>query len=144
MNSSQQQYLQAIGIECWERRDKPASFKLMIVSEKTLTSDAKKLLINMFNTIGLTENDLLITVNSDDLTQQISKINPGLFILFDDNACEILLKTTSSLQDLRHKIHYFGEKKSPAIVTFHPEYLLKNPVEKKNAYADLLFIQKNL
>jgi len=45
---------------------------------------------------------------------------------------------------LRNKIHYYAPHHTPLIVTYHPAYLLRNPIDKKKAWMDLTFIQKTL
>jgi uracil-DNA glycosylase len=38
-------------------------------------------------------------------------------------------------------VHYFGEKKIPLIVTYHPAYLLRSPLEKRKVWQDLQLAQ---
>lgn len=145
MNLSQQHYLQALGIQHWEKRNTVSEqVKLMVVSETILSDKAETLFTAMLNTIGLKRNDVQFTILATDLLQQISQIQPRLIIIFDEKSCEFFLKSTLELTSLRQKIHSVGEKNSPLIVTFHPEFLLKHPMEKKKAYADVLFIQQQI
>jgi DNA polymerase len=76
------------------------------------------------------------------LKQQIELVNPKLVIAVGRIAAHYLLQCNSSLESLRNQIHRYGE--TALIVTYHPAYLLRNPGDKKKAFADLLFIQRTL
>ncbi len=78
------------------------------------------------------------------LNQQIQHIKPTLLLAVGRIAAHNLLNTKSSLESLRQKIHYYGNEQTPLIVTYHPAYLLRNPIDKKKAYIDLLFAQRTL
>jgi uracil-DNA glycosylase len=43
------------------------------------------------------------------------------------------------LARLRGRVHEFGERSTPLIVTYHPAYLLRSPGEKRKAWDDLKF-----
>jgi uracil-DNA glycosylase len=45
---------------------------------------------------------------------------------------------------LRNKIHRYGVSETPLIITYHPAYLLRNPVDKKKAYLDLQLVYRTL
>ena len=38
-------------------------------------------------------------------------------------------------------MHHFGEQEIPLIVTYHPAYLLRSPLEKRKVWEDLRFAQ---
>src|SRR3990167_1631706 len=78
------------------------------------------------------------------LNQQITLVNPKLLIAVGRIAAHYLLKTKASLESLRNKMHSYGEKETKLIVTYHPAYLLRNPVDKKKAYLDLQFIHRTI
>ena len=78
------------------------------------------------------------------LDQQIALIKPQLLLAVGRIASHYLLKTKSSLESLRNKVHSYGENQTPLIVTYHPAYLLRNPIDKKKAFLDLQFTQKLL
>jgi DNA polymerase len=48
-----------------------------------------------------------------------------------------LLETSESIGRLRGRWHRFGPRETPLLVTYHPAYLLRSPVEKRKAWADL-------
>jgi len=76
------------------------------------------------------------------LDQQIALIQPRLLLAVGRIAAHYLLKTKSSLELLRNKTHQYGE--IPLIVTYHPAYLLRNPIDKKKAFVDLQKVQSQL
>lgn len=78
------------------------------------------------------------------LERQIALVQPQVLIAVGRIAAHYLLQTKSSLESLRNKVHIYGENRIPLIVTYHPAYLLRNPADKKKAFADLLFIQRTL
>lgn len=124
---------------------------------------AGQLLTTMIKTIGLDRNEVYIAnilkcrpPNNRDpqvsevnqctpfLDQQIALVHPRLLLAVGKIASHYLLKTKSSLESLRNKMHFYGENKIPLIVTYHPAYLLRNPSDKKNAFLDLQVVQKQL
>ena len=71
------------------------------------------------------------------LDQQIALVQPQLLLAVGRIASHYLLRTKSSLESLRNKMHSYGADHTPLIVTFHPAYLLRNPADKKKAFLDL-------
>ncbi len=78
------------------------------------------------------------------LNEQIALLKPDLLLAVGRVAAHYLLGTKESLESLRGKMHSFGETETPLIITYHPAYLLRSPVDKKKAYTDLQFVQKTL
>ena len=83
------------------------------------------------------------------LNHQIKLVQPRLLLAVGRIAAHYLLKTKSSLERLRNQIHPYSdhqnnEHQTPLIVTYHPAYLLRNPVDKKKTFADLQLIKKTL
>jgi DNA polymerase len=78
------------------------------------------------------------------LDQQIALVQPRLLLAVGRIASHYLLKTKSSLESLRNKLHHYGDNKTPLIVTYHPAYLLRSPQDKKKAFKDLQFAKKTL
>ncbi len=78
------------------------------------------------------------------LEQQIKLVSPKLLVAVGRIAAHYLLKTKSSLESVRNKVHQYGEDNTPLIVTYHPAYLLRNPVDKKKAFLDLQFVRRTL
>ncbi len=69
------------------------------------------------------------------LLRQIELIQPRLIIALGRHAAHSLLKTDLALNKLRGRpMRYHG---IPLIVTYHPAYLLRNPVDKRKVWEDL-------
>ena len=69
------------------------------------------------------------------LQRQIELIKPRLIIALGRHAAHSLLKTEVPLGKLRgQKLSYHG---TPLYVTYHPAYLLRNPVDKRKVWDDL-------
>ncbi len=76
------------------------------------------------------------------LKRQIELINPEIIVALGTFAAQTLLQTTERISRLRGSIHTYNGKK--LIATFHPSYLLRNPAEKKAAWADLQLVMREL
>ena len=75
------------------------------------------------------------------LQQQIELIQPKLILAVGRIAAHGLLQTTTQVGRLRGTVHSYGEKEIPLIVTYHPAYLLRSPLEKRKVWKDLQFAQ---
>ncbi len=71
------------------------------------------------------------------LQQQIALIQPRLILAVGRIAAQNLLKTDAPLGRLRGRVHEYGERRIPLIVTYHPAYLLRSPGDKRKAWEDL-------
>lgn len=76
------------------------------------------------------------------LEKQIALVKPKLLVALGRIASHFLLNTKTSLTQLRGKIHTYAN--TPLIVTYHPAYLLRNPVDKGKAFQDLQLVRKTL
>lgn len=76
------------------------------------------------------------------LEKQIALVKPKLLLGLGRIAAHYLLNDKSSLSQLRGKTFQYGD--TPLIVTYHPAYLLRNPVDKGKAYEDLLKVYRTL
>jgi len=75
------------------------------------------------------------------LLQQIALMQPKLILAVGRIAAHKLLHTTIQVGRLRGTVHHYGEQKIPLIVTYHPAYLLRSPLEKGKVWEDLRFAQ---
>lgn len=75
------------------------------------------------------------------LQQQIALMQPQLIFAVGRIAAHNLLQKKDKLGDLRGKVHHYGETNIPVIVTYHPAYLLRSPLEKRKVWYDLQFAQ---
>ncbi|CAM4498576.1 MAG: Type-4 uracil-DNA glycosylase [Legionella sp.] len=145
--------------------------QLMIIGEapgfyedqqgRPFVGKAGGLLNQMMRSVNLFENDFYIAnvlkcrpPNNRDpkleeimqcstyLEQQIELIQPDLILALGRFAGQFLLNKPVPLNQLRNRIHYY--KKIPFMVSYHPAYLLRRPVDKKKTYADLLAVRRFL
>ncbi|MDB5804486.1 MAG: uracil-DNA glycosylase, 4 family protein [Betaproteobacteria bacterium] len=77
---------------------------------------------------------------SPHLLRQVALIQPKLIILMGRFAAQTLLHTDASIASMRGRLHQY--QGTPAIVTYHPAYLLRNLPDKSKAWQDLLFARK--
>lgn len=145
--------------------------KLMIIGEAPgfhedkqglpFVGKAGQLLNLMLHSIGLKEKEVYIANvlkcrpphNRDPqpeeirscsayLDEQINLIHPKLIFALGRFSGQFLSKEVLPLNRLRGRVHYYGE--FPFIVSYHPAYLLRNPIDKKKAYVDLLTVKHYL
>ncbi len=74
------------------------------------------------------------------LHHQITLVRPRLILLLGRIAAHALLKSASSLGQMRGKVHRFNG--IPVLVTFHPAALLRNPQWKPQAWEDVQTLRK--
>jgi uracil-DNA glycosylase family 4 len=74
------------------------------------------------------------------LEQQIAIVRPEYLCLLGRIAAQTLLDTALSMARLRGKWHRY--RGIPAIATYHPSYLLRNPAAKKEAWDDLQMLMQ--
>ncbi|OJA00755.1 uracil-DNA glycosylase [Rickettsiella grylli] len=122
-----------------------------------------QLLTNMLSSIGFKREDYYIAnilksrpPNNRDpsleevsactpyLLRQINLIKPKLILAVGRIAAHYLLSTESTMARLRGNLFYFGERKIPLLVTYHPAYLLRSPREKRKAWQDMRCVKKQL
>ena len=76
------------------------------------------------------------------LHRQVDLIQPTIIVAMGRFAAQSLLKTTRPIGKLRGERFCYSDTDIPLVVTYHPAYLLRNPVDKRKAWADLLFARK--
>jgi len=74
------------------------------------------------------------------LHAQIQLLQPTLIVALGRIAAHNLLKTRESLASLRGQLHHGSGFNVPVVVTYHPAYLLRTPLEKRKAWADLQWL----
>lgn len=122
---------------------------------------AGQLLTSMIRALGMRREDVFIAnvlkcrpPNNRDpkpaeaascrafLERQVALVDPVLVIAVGRIAAQDLLATETPIAKLRGKVHSFGAKGWPLIVTYHPAYLLRSPTEKRKAWQDLVYAQQ--
>ena len=81
------------------------------------------------------------------LEKHIALINPKLILLVGSTAASALLNSTETISRLRtqfykYKNNYLEEPIDTAVI-FHPSYLLRQPLQKKTVWFDLLKIKRS-
>jgi DNA polymerase len=80
--------------------------------------------------------------------KHVALINPELLIVAGSVALSSLFKISDPISRCRGKLlqyrNQYLQRPVPAIVIFHPSYLLRQPSAKKQAWQDMLFIKKQL
>lgn len=73
------------------------------------------------------------------LARQIELAQPEVLLIAGRYAAQSLLATDSSIAGLRGRVHRVSvsERRVPAVVTYHPAYLLRNLADKAKSWADL-------
>lgn len=74
------------------------------------------------------------------LKRQIALIQPRIIVALGRFAMQSLLHTHTPITQLRGKAHSY--EGVPLVVTYHPAYLLRSPLEKRKALADLRMAQQ--
>lgn len=80
------------------------------------------------------------------LEEQLRLVQPRLVVLMGRFAAQSLLGTEASIAALRGRVHRIerGGRSLPAVVTYHPAYLLRNPADKAKAWADLCLARREM
>ena len=73
------------------------------------------------------------------LVRQIELLRPRIMLAVGRIAAQNLLGTDVPLGRLRGRVHHFGARRTPLVVTYHPAYLLRTPSDKRKAWEDLKF-----
>ena len=76
------------------------------------------------------------------LFRQIDVIRPQVLVALGATAATYLLGARQPLAGLRGRVHAF--RGASLIVTYHPAFLLRDPRQKKEAWADLQIAMKEL
>ena len=76
------------------------------------------------------------------LFRQIDVVRPQVLVALGSTAATYLLGARQPLAGLRGRVHAF--RGTSLIVTYHPAFLLRDPRQKKEAWADLQIAMKEL
>ncbi len=69
------------------------------------------------------------------LSRQIALVSPRVIVAMGRFAVQSLLRSDEAIGRLRGRVHNFEGR--PLVVTYHPAYLLRNPIDKARAWEDL-------
>lgn len=80
------------------------------------------------------------------LEKHIALVNPKIMLLVGATAVQQVLKTNDSMGKLRGKVFQYNNRylqhEIPVMVTYHPSYLLRSPLNKRQAWEDMLAFDK--
>lgn len=74
------------------------------------------------------------------LQRQIRLVQPKIILAVGGIAANSLLQTEARVGELRGRLHHLDEV--PVVVTYHPAYLLRSPLEKRKVWQDLQFARR--
>jgi len=69
------------------------------------------------------------------LVRQIELVQPAVVLAMGRFAVQALLRSKEPVGRLRGRVHHY--QGVPLVVTYHPAYLLRNPLDKARAWEDL-------
>ncbi len=78
------------------------------------------------------------------LERQIELIRPRVILAVGRVSAQRLLGQDVPVGRLRGRVHHFGPRNTPLVVTYHPAYLLRRPSEKGKVWRDLLLARSVL
>ncbi|NNJ83494.1 MAG: uracil-DNA glycosylase, partial [Gammaproteobacteria bacterium] len=76
------------------------------------------------------------------LLRQIELIKPKIILAVGRIAAQNLLATTTPIGQMRGRSYTFRDTGIPVVVTYHPAYFLRSPLQKRRGWEDLLFARK--
>jgi DNA polymerase len=71
------------------------------------------------------------------LQRQVELIRPKLILSVGRISAQNLLNSDIPVGKLRGRVHTYGDRRTPLVVTYHPAYLLRSPEQKGKAWQDL-------
>ncbi|MGB1110548.1 MAG: uracil-DNA glycosylase, partial [Gammaproteobacteria bacterium] len=78
------------------------------------------------------------------LNRQIELVQPEVILSVGRISAQNLLDSEQSIGRLRGQAHRLPGRDVPLFVTYHPAYLLRQPAEKRKAWADLQMVMSAL
>jgi len=78
------------------------------------------------------------------LSQQIELVQPRVLLAVGRIAAQWLLQTDAPIGRIRGRVVSYGPRDTPLVVTYHPAYLLRSPLEKAKAWTDLCMVKELL
>lgn len=78
------------------------------------------------------------------LARQIALVAPELILAVGRIAAQNLLGVSTPIGKLRGRDHRHPTTDTPVLVTYHPAYLLRSPLEKRRAWEDLKHVAQRL
>jgi uracil-DNA glycosylase len=90
-----------------------------------------------------TPSDIELSACRGYLEKQVDLIKPRIIVALGSSAAKTLLQMDQvKVGSLRGQVH--EAMYTPLIVTYHPSYLLRSPLEKAKAWEDLCFMRRTM
>ena len=71
------------------------------------------------------------------LRRQIELVDPSVILAVGRVAAQHLVGSTTPIGKMRGRDYTYGQTGIPIVVTYHPAYLLRSPLEKRKSWQDL-------
>jgi DNA polymerase len=80
------------------------------------------------------------------IRRQIELVDPDILVCLGKPSMQTLLGIKDGIRGVRGRWYDFdtGTRTIKALVTFHPAYLLRSPLEKRHSWRDMLALKKAL
>jgi DNA polymerase len=78
----------------------------------------------------------------DYLERQIRLIRPKIILAVGRIAAQNLMKVDTPIGKMRGRTYSYQDTGIPVVITYHPAYLLRSPLEKRKAWQDLLYARQ--
>jgi DNA polymerase len=78
----------------------------------------------------------------DYLERQIRLVKPKIILAVGRIAAQNLMKVDTPIGKMRGRKYSYQDTGIPVVITYHPAYLLRSPLEKRKAWQDLLFARQ--
>ena len=75
------------------------------------------------------------------LLRQIELLEPKVIVAAGRIAAQSLLRSTTAIGRLRGRRHMYAPANLPMVVTYHPAYLLRSPLQKSKSWQDLKMLR---
>jgi DNA polymerase len=113
---------------------------------------AGQLLNAMLRSIGLPRAEVYIANilkcrppnNRDPEPSESASCTPRVLLAVGRIAAQWLLQTDTPIGRLRGRVTSYGPRGTPLVVTYHPAYLLRSPLDKAKAWTDLCLVKELL
>ena len=76
------------------------------------------------------------------LKRQIEYVKPKVILSVGRVSAQNLLNSQERIGKLRGQVYRHADTGTPIVVTYHPAYLLRSPLEKRKAWSDLVMAKR--
>lgn len=137
-------YLEALGITQWQQRIYATTTDIKVILIASTLNKNHTLLKSMIKSMSLTLDEIYIEDSLTSLNQKMIDLSPALLIAMGEHMTQQLLQTDAPLDAMRNIMHSYGKEATALIASYHPDDLIKHPIDKKKAFSDLRLAQKLL